>query len=1423
MKRLTTKTKRRLIVLAVLLVGAACGFLGLRHFRDVQRARLAEDRRDEGMRAYLDGDYETALEPLSFALSREKSDVELLIAFADTRSKIPELNSRHITEAINLYNAALRIEPDNRVALQKLLDLYESARIGEIRDYYDTAVAILKTNPDHLQARSAVARYHQAQRELPKAIAELEKLQELDPGNIEWRIRHITALADQGAAEPQRLAKCDQWIAAWEGDGRMLFIKAILLLDIGRREEAAAIAVKAADAGIESPEVHHGLVMLLDDLDMPTVADALVERAKTEFPGEAWVWDEAIRRPWLQRELQAALTELEEAKSQFTVLAANLLKWDVLVNLLLDRHEETERALAALRERAKTVDSPEDRDSLRAWAEALDAFSRIEESKWSDVRAAFERAIMLAPNDAILSYILGEAYSEVAEYDLAADSYNMARRLEPDWLAAGIAYGNTLLRLGRPHDAMSAAVDMGMRGDRIVTPVVPLFVRSWLDMCRSFGSIDQVEQITSVTLGEVTATLERFRASVDMNEAPDLIEMLYDAYRLSDDSPGARAISDDVLAMGEEAAAPLLLTAARGSAMAGIGHEEELLRRAEQKAPFSVEAAETRAWLLLRNGDADAGLAVIDDARAAAKSGPAFEAEQWDRMRALYLIRADHPEAIDALNRLLDQYPKSSDLPGLILAQSDAWVSKQLVQRAIAAQRARVGDRSSTRLLLAEASFTLLFDSENNAAVADAIDRIRRALEMSPRSLAALTLMADALLKTNPPQYRDAIRFLEQAATTYPSRIDLYPKIISLYQQINDYNAAGEWLDRLAQRDDLSDDLKRIELALLDQQGDFSRAIERLTSRGALSEAADKLSLASLYVRTGRFTEAEDIVDELLAEPDHNEMAIRFAAEFYSITDRLAEGVALLESRPADGGAGAKDARIGSLYRRAGRFEEALASLRTAVNLEPQNAAYFNELATTYLRTGEYDAARRAAKEGLAIEPSHSGLLSNFALASLDADERARTEAIAMLNPDDPQHAALIDTLRLFERIDGMNPSARDLQEASRLVEQYPHFMPAARLAVNLYVVAGQLEGALTLAEAAINRHPNDASPCEWATDIALRLAAQNRGSLERALEFAEKWRRRSPAEPMPADIVMGQICLQQGRAREAARHFDPYFEQIVTEWEDDRIRAFAAVRALLGDSQFERVTRALQPLLERHQVWRDAWISITAAMDEPVAERMIEHLEQFLLESPEGKLTIADAWSRHGRRSGDSSHFERARHLADEAMKQSSQVEIPANLLLGSTAEAQQRNEDAERHYLRVLELDPDNVYALNNLAYLLSKNEANAARARNLSGRAIELQPGVPAFLDTHAVVLLRLGETSEAEIYARRAVEADPNEAEYKITLAEILLRGGKFAEAMTVAESALTLIEQIPRFDQTLADRAADLLRRISDAQAAVRSD
>ncbi len=83
-----------------------------------------------------------------------------------------------------------------------------------------------------------------------------------------------------------------------------------------------------------------------------------------------------------------------------------------------------------------------------------------------------------------------------------------------------------------------------------------------------------------------------------------------------------------------------------------------------------------------------------------------------------------------------------------------------------------------------------------------------------------------------------------------------------------------------------------------------------------------------------------------------------------------------------------------------------------------------------------------------------------------------------------------------------------------------------------------------------------------------------------------------------------------------------------------------------------------------------------------------------------------------------------------------------------------------AESSYLEALKRNPDNPEAMNNLAYVLLKQEKHKD-ALVWSHKAVEARPENPAFLNTHGWALLKTGSPDKAKEVFLKAADNCPEE--------------------------------------------------------------
>jgi uncharacterized protein (TIGR03790 family) len=146
------------------------------------------------------------------------------------------------------------------------------------------------------------------------------------------------------------------------------------------------------------------------------------------------------------------------------------------------------------------------------------------------------------------------------------------------------------------------------------------------------------------------------------------------------------------------------------------------------------------------------------------------------------------------------------------------------------------------------------------------------------------------------------------------------------------------------------------------------------------------------------------------------------------------------------------------------------------------------------------------------------------------------------------------------------------------------------------------------------------------------------------------------------------------------------------------------------------------------------------------------------------------------------------ARKALEEAVRIDTrfpQAEMALAMLLeeaGSMAPAIER-------YRKVVELAPNNVIALNNLAFNLAVHGKNPKEALPLARRAFSLAPNAPDVADTLGWVHHLLGDNAVAESILVRALTVAPNHVELLIHAGTVLDATGKKAEAKAALEHAL----------------------------------
>lgn len=134
----------------------------------------------------------------------------------------------------------------------------------------------------------------------------------------------------------------------------------------------------------------------------------------------------------------------------------------------------------------------------------------------------------------------------------------------------------------------------------------------------------------------------------------------------------------------------------------------------------------------------------------------------------------------------------------------------------------------------------------------------------------------------------------------------------------------------------------------------------------------------------------------------------------------------------------------------------------------------------------------------------------------------------------------------------------------------------------------------------------------------------------------------------------------------------------------------------------------------------------------------------------------------------------------------------------LATTYQQQNDTQKAEEHYKAILIEQPDNVLALNNLAFLYSQN--NNPQALDFAKKAYDNAPESAAVLDTYGNILVKQGQAKEGLPILEKAASLAPKENDIQFHLAEAY-------SANDNNQKALEILEAIVKAEQDFSEKKA----------------
>ncbi|MEQ9461876.1 MAG: tetratricopeptide repeat protein [Phycisphaeraceae bacterium] len=1386
-----SKARRRLfllLALVVLVVGAGAGFYT---FRKQQQQQAVELKRVEGVTAFDEERYYDAMHALGTYVNQSPGDAEALYLYGQARMEVEEADGRsHLLAAAAAFRDVVAMDPENLEAKRKLLDLY--AVFGYAPEALALADQILEAYPDDAEAWA---------RRLGALVTSRR---------FEDVLKESDAVLSRGAEAPDELRV------------EAMRYRATALVSLERTDEAVTQAI---ELNMNAPEDFRGYLLTLESMKGAgrSRAEVLgwaksVQEEHPEVEGTSLLVGLASTGPdlrqeslaWLQREADASPTDnlviqmlVRELGRRGQLLAtielarvlqasSPSLQYEHLLLSHLLYAGENEEVVRLTDEMAENPDRASVR-SLATRAQALFDLGRgdeamaivmmLEDRKSDNLALSYgamlnlvygggsvepmrliqtaETATQRDPSNPMFYFWQGSALSAMGEGDRAIDSWRRATELAPSWDGPPLAIVRELMRAGRNLEAYGFAALLLQRSPNNLGVNINLLEAAGLVLDRvperdRRGLLQLSEQVLEIVPGN-----ERV--------LPVYLKLLVAEGR-SDDAVG---VMRSLIEPDAEVSDAALLAAAQVSADNGLGLEEELIG----KAGTGRDAADVlvaRAMMLHRDGDTEGAVGLMDAAVEAADGEQALLSVRM--ARAAVLERIGDARAGRAWSEVVGSSTDNVRVLQRALESRAIWSEREATRGAIDRLRDLTG-RDGIGWRVAEARWLMTFGERED------LERARSMLEEitdeSPTMIRPRLMLAEVFQGLGETEL--AITQLDRAKGLRGDDVRIDFARAELMRDVGRDADAARALETLAMNAEaLSPEQVRQLARSLSELNRLPLAISMVqTLLESSGQPADRLLLAQLFERGGRFDEAAPVYEVLLSGPVDLQI-VNSAARFYQSRGSSELAMAALEKlKDVPGLPDAVQFQIeGDYYRRSGDLAKARSLYERAAEADQTQAGAWQRLLAVVLTQGDREKSLEVLDGGLAANPGDQTLVfmgENRDLIEAQVEDAAlRLLLVQMVERPDVRGASA-GILRAAYEVDRDGGAADDLvARLQQVIREHPRYLPGQMILVQALAAMDRRDEALTAALQAVREFPENPEPAGLATDLLM-----SQGKWTEGRSMALQWRSRL-ADPLQADLRIAQAMIQMGAPNQAVSTLEPYMQAALAtpEARSDVLTRWARARIAMGRADDAR--ERLRPLLA-NEAWHDDWVVLSSAVssrEEGLA--WMEDLEAVVdVNHDVSRLQLAIGWRTLGDRYDVAAYEQRARELLSTMTE--GETAVQATLTLAMMDDTDGHDMEAEAGYRRVLSLQDNQPVALNNLAMIL-KLRGDTSEAVTMAERAVRVLPGVAAFRDTLALSLAADGRVEEGLEQAELSVALEPMNIEWQLTLAELLARADRVVEAL-----------------------------------------
>ncbi|HTQ55674.1 MAG TPA: tetratricopeptide repeat protein [Bryobacteraceae bacterium] len=558
--------------------------------------------------------------------------------------------------------------------------------------------------------------------------------------------------------------------------------------------------------------------------------------------------------------------------------------------------------------------------------------------------------------------------------------------------------------------------------------------------------------------------------------------------------------------------------------------------------------------------------------------------------------------------------------------------------------------------------------------------------------------------------------------------------------------------------------------------------------------------LYSVYVVQNKLADAEQVLKLGAANNPKQVNFLVTLAGYYSSLKRHDDMVAVLDQIKTH----AKDFPraylvVGDFYFRNADLPEALKQYREGMAADPkQKSTYQKRMIEVLMRQNRRTEAADINAAILKDNPKDSdarGLQASLLLDRGDI-QKAISELQAVVNAA-PDNFVAHYNLGRAHVARGEWEQAR--QQFSQAIQQRPDYLPAHLALAQLQVMRSEYDAALkSVAQIlTIDRKNGPARMIE-----AAALLGQKRYT--EARELLEAIKKTNPNVP-DVDFSMGMVALKEGKLTDA----EQIFRRAYAANPKDTRGLVGLIETLATENHYDQAIQFLQGEISRNPTRQDLQMALgNVAVRAGNFDLAAHEFQTVLGELDKNAKARGEVYFRLGvvmRKKGDMNGAILALSKAKEVMPENSMViEELALALQGAN-----RMPEARQTYEQAVKLDPQNGFALNNLAFLMAETTGgDLDEALTYAQRAKMALPNMNEVSDTMGWIYLKKNMTDNALDIFQHLIDKAPGNSTFRYHLGMAFAQKGDKPRAIKELQQAL---RSAPAKDEE--NKIRDLLNKL----------